>query len=217
MAHRNTFLATDFAYHVYNHSVSHVPFFKSNKVCTHFLETLEYYLQEKPPIRYSAYRKYPNSFELDFTNTLVDVMNFCLMPTHFHFTLLQKVDNGIKIFIQKLSVSFSHYYRLRHKTMGHLFTGNFKANLVETDEELTHLSRYIHLNPVTSGLVKNPEDYFYSSYNQYLGKDNGFNFVKPDMILSHFPNNSKYKEFVEDQINYQKELYKIKHLTKNSI
>jgi len=72
-----------------------------------------------------------------------------------------------------------------------------------------HLTRYIHLNPVTASLVKKPEDWNFSSYKEYLGES-------PRKICEFeefIPiGKNEYKLFVEERIDYQKELAKIKHL-----
>ena len=91
----------------------------------------------------------------------------------------------------------------------------FKAVRIETDEQLLHVSRYIHLNPSTAYIVE-PEklgDYRWSSYLIYLNEDSmDHSFVNPEIILSFFKNRADYKKFVLDQAVYQRELDKIKHL-----
>lgn len=133
------------------------------------------------------------------------------MPNHFHFTLRQEQDYGIKKFIQRLTNSFAHYYSTKTNISGHVFQGNFKAVHVETDEQLLHLSRYIHLNPVTAYIVEQPEDYPYSSYNVYIG-DQKVEFVDPSLVLKQFSSSEKYRNFVNDQKDYQRTLNAIKHM-----
>lgn len=133
------------------------------------------------------------------------------MPNHFHFMLRQEKENGIKQFIQRLSNSFAHYFSIKYKQRGHVFEGNFKAVRVETDGQFIHLSRYIHLNPVTAYIVEDPKDYPYSSYNTYVG-NGGFTFVDPKPILAQFPSSKKYEEFVLNQKDYQRSVQEIKYL-----
>jgi len=171
MALRKTILATDEVYHVFNRSVRNIPIFRGKRDYYLFIETVEYYLQPKPPTRFAIYRIQKNKYPLDLKKKVVTIANFCLMPTHFHFTLKQEETNGIRQFIQRVSNSFAHYFNLKYHTRGPVFEGNFKAVRVENDEQLLHLSRYIHLNPVTAYLVENPEDYLFSSYLTYLGKE----------------------------------------------
>lgn len=171
---------------------------------------MEYYLQPAPPTRFSIYRKMKNQYKLDHSNILVSILNYCLMPNHFHFTLRQEGDNGIKDFIRRLSSSYAHYFNKRYETSGPVFTGNFKAVLVETEEQLLHLSRYIHLNPVTEHIVEEPEDYQYSSYKIYIGKEHS-KIVKSALVVGS-TKPKDYEKFVLDQISYQRQLKRIKHL-----
>ena len=81
--------------------------------------------------------------------------------------------------------------------------------LVSTDEQLLHLTRYIHLNPVTAYLVNKPEDWQASSYLEYLLKiDEADKICSYDDILDI--EKVSYKQFVEDNISYQRDLAKIK-------
>lgn len=211
MGLRKVILATHESYHVFNHSVAGIPIFKGERECRLFLEAMRFYLQSNPPTRFSIYRYNKERFSIKLDSRLVTIISFCLMPNHFHFILRQEADNGIKQFIQKLTNSFAHYYILKYKKRGHVFEGNFKAVWIETDEQLIHLSRYIHLNPVTSYLVKRPEDYLYTSYRNYLEKEQS-DFVNPLPVLNQFSSPKSYQQFVLDQIDYQRKLAEIKHL-----
>lgn len=83
---------------------------------------------------------------------------------------------------------------------------------MEDNEQFLHVNRYIHLNPVTSYLVEldDLENYEFSSYQEYLGKRNGF--CNTQEILSHFKNIEAYKKFIDDQADYARRLENIKHL-----
>lgn len=211
MALRKHPLITGEIYHVFNRSVQGIPILKGHRECNIFLKAVKYYLQVKPPVKFSVYRTSPNGFPLDFKNKVVTIFNYCLMPNHFHFILRQEHENGIRQFIQRISNSFAHYFAIKYKNRGPLFEGNFKAVRLENDEQLIHLSRYIHLNPVTAFLCENPKDFFYSSYNIFL--EQGLSdLIDPRPILSLFPSPKKYQEFVLAQKDYQRELEKIKHL-----
>lgn len=211
MGLRKTILATGETYHIFNHSVQGMPIFTGNRECTLFLEALKYYLQPNPPTRFSIYRTSRSRFPINLESRLVIIFCFCLMPNHFHLLLRQEKDDGIKQLIQKISNSFAHYFCLKYKKRGHIFEGNFKAVRVETEEQLLHLSRYIHLNPVTAYLVENPEDYSYSSYRIYCGNELS-DFIDTAPILSHFSSPVKYKEFILTQKDYQRTLAGIQHL-----
>jgi len=115
--------------------------------------------------------------------------------------------------MHRITNSYAHFYNQKHEQKGPIFEGKFKAVLISHEYQLTHVSRYIHLNPVTSLLCNRPEDYDFSSYKTYLGLPQPFGqMVKPESVLANFRSSKTYQEFVMDQKDYQKELKYLKHL-----
>jgi len=219
MGYRKTILATDEIYHVYNRGVEKRPLFLTKWDYKQFLELINYYRFVNCPVKYS-YFKLLSSEERnktlrkleDTSERWVDILAFCLMPNHIHFLLKQRKDSGISKFMAKIQNSFSHFFNMKQERVGHLFQGNFKAKRIESDEQLIHVSRYIHLNPVTAYLIKfeDMDKYEHSSYPEYVGIREGFCKIKP--ILEHFKNMKDYQSFVKDQADYQKHLEVISHL-----
>ena len=78
---------------------------------------------------------------------------FVLMRNHYHLVFETPKGNCSK-FMQSLSTAYTVYYNLRHDRHGHLFDGRYKAKLVDGDDYLLALSRYVHLNPVKVAAVK---------------------------------------------------------------
>ncbi len=108
--------------------------------------------------------------------------------------------------------SYVHYVNVKHKRIGPLFQGRFKSVLIESDEQLLHVSRYIHLNPLVSGLVSGLDNYLWSSYLAYIeNREDGLS--NPDLILSNFKTREDYKQFLLDQENYARSLEQLKHLS----
>ncbi len=142
----------------------------------------------------------------------IDIIAFCLMPNHIHILLKQVSGGGISKFMKQVSDSFTRYFNTKYKRVGPLFQGAFKAVRIENDEQLVHVSRYIHLNPLTGYIVREEglTRYPWSSLNEYLNKD--FKLVNPQIILSNFKTGLNYLKFILDQAEYAKELEKIKHL-----
>lgn len=208
---RKTILATGEVYHVFNRSVQGIPIFKGQRENDIFLETMSFYLQPKPPTKFSLFRASRDRFPINLNKKLVTIIAYCLIPNHFHLMLRQEKENGIRNFIQRISNSFAHYFSVKYKNRGPVFEGSFKATRIETDEQLFHLSRYIHLNPVTAYLVEKPQDYPYSSYKIYLGEKQ-LEIVNPSLVINQFPSPQKYQEFVLDQKDYQRTLDAMKHL-----
>jgi len=142
---------------------------------------------------------------------LVHIVAYCFMPTHIHFILKQLKENGISTFMRLVLNSYARYYNVKHQRKGPLWQGRFKNVLVENEEQLYHLTRYIHLNPVTANLVGKPEQWMPSSYLEYMqrrGKEQRICCFEDVLDIRPW----EYKKFVEDRINYQKELASIKHL-----
>ncbi len=143
--------------------------------------------------------------------TIVEIIGYCIMPTHIHLILEQLEENGISIFINNILNSYTRYFNLKMKRKGPLWEGRFKSVLVQTDEQLLHLTRYIHLNPVTAYIVDKPEKWKFSSYKEFIGErkieEKICNFQKFIQI-----NPVEYRRFVEEHIDFQREFAKIKKL-----
>lgn len=217
---RKTPLVTGQIYHIFNRSIDGKPIFIHQKESQRALDALSFYRFSDVPVRLSCFlawsdeRKNQLFKELETNkNYLVKIICFSLMPNHFHFLLSQEKEGGISKFVAQFQNSFTRYLNTKHKRKGHLFEGQFKAVRVETDEQLVHLSRYIHLNPYSSFVVKHLNDlpsYSCSSLREYLGDTSGF--CDKQIILSHFKDLKEYKKFVFNQADYQRELERIKHL-----
>jgi putative transposase len=214
-------LITNEVYHILNRGIAFQPSFQNKKDYTRAIEALFYYQNKKPPLRYSKFLLLANSKRTQILEKLtqekqflVEIISYCLMPNHFHLLLKQLTENGISKFISNFTNSYTRYFNTKHKRTGPLFQGKFKAIRVETNEQLFHLSRYIHLNPYSSYVVKTLKDlenYSYSSLPEFLGKTQT-NFCSKEIILDNFKNKSSYQKFVFDQANYQRKLEEIKHL-----
>jgi len=90
------------------------------------------------------------------------------MPNHYHLLINTPLGN-ISRAMKYLNGVYTQRYNKLRQTDGPLFRGRFKSILVDANEYLLTLSRYIHLNPVVAKLVKLPEQYRWSSYETYLG------------------------------------------------
>lgn len=219
MARRKTILATNEVYHIYNRGVEKRTIFLNKRDYARFLELMDYYRFANCPIKFSSFKRLSVQERQTLIEKLqsaskyfVEIYAFCLMPNHVHLLLKQLLDNGISKFMAKITNGFSHYFNIRYERVGHLFQGNFGAVRIENDEQHIHVSRYIHLNPVSSYLIALPDlkRYEYSSYPQYLGMGDGFCNTTP--IISHFKDQEAYKKFVYDQADYARTLGNIKHL-----
>ena len=93
---------------------------------------------------------------------------YCWMKNHVHLAL-QVTETPLSKLMQSLSQRYTVWFNHRHERVGHLFQGRYKDILVDSDQYLLELIRYIHLNPVRANLVADPENYSYSSHRAYSG------------------------------------------------
>ena len=124
---------------------------------------------------------------------------------------MQYGDKGISIFMSNILNSYTRYFNSIIKRKGPLWESKFKYVRVKKDEQLLHLTRYIHLNPVTAYIVEKPELWEYSSYNEYCGKipvaERICNWEEMLDIEAE-----SYIDFVENNIDFQRELAKLKDI-----
>jgi putative transposase len=220
MPGRSTPLVTGEFYHIYNRGINHCKTFIDQKDFGRAQLSLDFYRFISPPMRLSFYLKLPEDQQKELwgeleqdQKVLVKIISYCLMGDHFHLLLRQQVDGGISKFMSNFQNSYTRYFNKRHKRDGSLFLDQFKAVRIISEQQLLHLSRYIHLNPYSSYLVKNfseLEGYSWSSFPEYIGEKNGFCDI--DVVLSYFGSREKYKNFVLNQADYQRGLEMIKHL-----
>ena len=195
-------------YHIYNRGVEKRRIFQNGYDNKHFIKTMSYYQLEGPKPKLSNFFKY-QIFKPDFDKKIIDVTCYCLMPNHFHFLVKQIKEKGITEFLSKLTNSYTKYFNTKYQRVGPLFQGEFKAVHIESDEQLMHVSRYIHLNPLVSYLVKDLNLYKWSSYLEYTNKIKEICNKKD--ILAFFKSPQDYRNFVLDQADYGKSLETIKH------
>lgn len=208
-------MKTGSIYHIMNKSIERYVIFNNEAEYFRMQQLIQYYQTENPPVRFSyflSWRKDKNAFtnKDNYLRKLVQIIAYCLMPTHIHFVLRGLKDNAISVYINKLLNSYSRYFNTKHRRKGPLWVGRFKRAIVETDEQLIHLTRYVHLNPVTAYLVDKPELWRFSSYHEYIGKQTKERVCQFNHILEINP--VEYKKFVEDRISYQRQLEVIKGL-----
>jgi len=217
MPYRKVVLATNEIYHVLNRSVAQIPIFLSTQEYQRFLQLIDFYRYATPPLSFSHYSrtslKEKEKFRSNFKEKLVEIFTYCLMPNHFHLLLKQLKDGGISKMLANLQNGYARFFNLKHQRSGALFQSMFKAVRVENDEQLLHVSRYIHLNPTSSYLIKIKDlpSYQWSSFPEYLEQQPPI-FTNPQFILKLAGGKNRYKQFVFDQAEYQRELNKIKHL-----
>ena len=129
---------------------------------------------------------------------------YCLMANHYHL-LVETPKANLSLGMRQLNGIYTQSFNRRHKRVGHLFQGRFKAILVEKDAYLLELCRYIVLNPVrVKGDIK-MDGWKWSSYRATAGLASAPSFLSIDWVLGQFGKNrraaqKRYREFVREGI-----------------
>lgn len=159
-------------YHVTNRGNEKKPIFKNDADRRNFLEILS-----ESTTTYSA-----------------RIYSFVLMANHFHLLVETPLGNLSEL-MRHFNITYTSYFNRRHQRTGHLYQGRYKSILVDKDEYLTMVSRYIHLNPVKIGAVRHLPirkklnslwKYKWSSLPGFISSKNRFKFVEYGMILGEY-------------------------------
>ncbi len=187
-------------YHIYNRGVEKRTIFLDEQDCIVFLHYLKLYLS---PIDELKQLDLPGLRVLKFIrlnlSQEIDLLAFALMPNHVHLQIKQKTADGIVKLMKRLATAYVMYFNRKYKRVGSLFQNRYKAALIETDEYLLHLSRYIHLNP--SKIVHKTVNFKdFSSYPYYMSQKHT-SWIKPQEILGYF--RSAQRKDLKDILSYQ--------------
>lgn len=194
-------------YHIYNRGVEKRDIFIDEQDYNVFLGYLREYLSPTPKfenhmIDFTVRGKLFKGVDYTVKNYVnqIELVTYCLMPNHFHLLIKQIEGRSMELFMRSLATRYSMYFNKKYNRVGSLFQGPYKSVMIENENYLLHLSRYIHLNPIDdyNNLTK-----AYSSYAEYLGIRNT-EWVKPQIILQYFDQaktdfikTNSYKDFVE--------------------
>jgi putative transposase len=110
---------------------------------------------------------------------------YCLMGNHYHL-LIETPEANLSRGMRQLNGIYTQKFNWKHHRSGHLLQGRYKAILVDKEEYLLELARYLMLNPVRAGMVESPEEYAWSSYRATIGKEKGPEFLTTDWLLARF-------------------------------
>jgi REP element-mobilizing transposase RayT len=168
-------------YHIYNRGVAKGNIFFKPSHWSFFLRRLTDYFQPD----------------------LADILAYCLMPNHFHLLIFIKCEDFSHQVMHPFTISFTRAVNRDMGRVGPLFQGPYQAKLVTESEQLVHLTKYIHHNPVEAKLASTPEEWVYSSYQDYIGFRNG-SLPRIDFELLGFKSQKEYREYVNLPLDKEK-------------
>ena len=109
---------------------------------------------------------------------------YCLMDNHIHM-VIKVEDEFLSKAMQSLAVRYAHYFNRKYDRVGPFFQERFKSKRIEDQRYFLEVCRYIHRNPENAGIAKT-EEYKWSSYKEYLGKEN---LIDKNVLLHYYNNN----------------------------
>lgn len=207
--------APDSYYHIYNRGVEKRNIFVDSQDFAVFLSYLKIYLEPKDDTKLrtilgsneTSYKEKNNAakaLRLNNFHTEIEVVAYVLMPNHFHFLIRQTSEDAIDRFVNSLGTRYSMYFNKKYRRVGKLYAGVYKAVLVRSDEQLLHLSRYIHLNPINylGILVRNWQQVNLPfSLAEYLGIRKS-PWINPKPILDYFKKSDPAGDYLNFLAHY---------------
>lgn len=210
----------DAMYHVYNRGVNKMDIFTDKRDYSVFLSFLKYALLSDEANQYkdsvdTSLLTDAQRFNLrrEGLADKLELVSYCLMPNHFHLLVYQYEPDAITRLMRSVATGYSMYFNKRHKRVGSLFQGVYKASRINSEDYWQHIGRYIHLNPLDLGV--DYERYDYSSYQFFVGKAKA-DWVKPGLLMDDFRSIKEYEKFVRDWIPRRNDLKELKGVLANS-
>ena len=197
-------------YHVYNCGVEGRVIFQDSEDFKVFLFYL--YIYTTPPeLVIVKYPKLPRRLRDKNLSQQLKLLGYCLMPDHFHLLVGQTTKDALPKLMKQVINGYTVYFNQKYKRLGALMQGRYKAAFIADNELLTQMWRFLHLNPVTSGLSENPKDYEWSSYDFFVGKKQELKCSSD--ITDQFSSLEEIQKFHLDKADYDRKLYLIKDVT----
>jgi putative transposase len=161
-------------YHVMNRGAARQPTFVDDADYQAFLNTLT-----------EAHRRWG-----------IEVFAYSLMKNHYHLCLRTPKGNLARV-MRHIDGIYTQRFNRHHRRDGSLFRGRYKAIVVDEDQYLSGVVRYIHLNPLEARMVQSPEAYPWSSHRYYLAGRERPAWLETKEVLAQLGGHRKtFHEFV---------------------
>lgn len=190
-----TYLADSY-YHIYARGHNKNTIFHDDDDYAVFLNLFKRYLSNKP-IKDKKGREYT------WLHNEIELLAYCLMPNHLHALVYQHNAEALTKLFKPILTTYGMYLNKKYKRSGPVLQSRFRASLIYNDAYLTHISRYLHLNP------NSYKTWSFSSLPYYVGTQSA-EWLRPDKILSLFDGQEEYGEFLEDYEDHKAMLDEIK-------
>ncbi|MDD5433444.1 MAG: transposase [Candidatus Pacebacteria bacterium] len=169
--------------------------------------------------RWKNSKSLSSGIEEDKRERIVDILAFVWMPNHIHLLLNQLQEGGITKFMRKVGTGFAAYFNKKYNKSGYVFQNRFFSLRIDHNEQLKNAFTYINVNPASlvepkwkefgikdsDKVINFLENYKWSSYQDYLGRDNFPSVTHRGFITNIFGGINNIQRFVDNWILYKKE------------
>ncbi len=136
----------------------------------------------------------------------VKLYSYILMPNHFHLLIQTRLAN-LSEFMRRFNICYTGWFNFRHGRCGHLYQGRYKSFLIDADNYLLAVSRYLHLNSVRVANFESEDfrvrwryacEYLWSSLPGYVDERRRVDFITYEFILEIVGGRRAYRDFIID-------------------
>ena len=140
------------------------------------------------------------------------LLAYCIMDNHAHLLIFTEEVKQLSMFMQNINSKFALYYNKDITRVGYVFRGRYNSQYIKDKNYLLNCLNYIHMNPVKANMIKTPENYRYSTYNDYLNKKG---IVNDNVLTKVFDNAKNYLDIFLNISNKEFEIMDIDREEKN--
>ena len=157
---------------------------------------------------------YKNIISKNLKNSNITILAYCIMNNHAHFLIYCQNIHYLSKFMQKVNLSYSHFYNKKNNRVGFVFRDRYRSQDILNKKQLYTCLHYIHNNPVKAKIVEKMSDYKYSSYSEFFGKkelitpesikllfNDSDNYISDFNSIHNTPNSEKFIDIKETDFN----------------
>lgn len=144
-------------------------------------------------------QKYVELAKIFLEKQNVKLVTYCIMNNHAHMIIYSEDIKELTKFMERLNTTYAMHYNKNENRVGYVYRDRFKSKEIYSQDYLKRCIKYIHMNPVKAGIVKEEKDYKYSSYNDYISKTG---IITEDILKEIFDSKNNYlEEFLKIEYN----------------
>lgn len=145
--------------------------------------------------------KYKKLLKENIQKSNVKLLSYCIMSNHAHMLMYVQNSQEMSKLMQKINTSFAKFYNRKNNRVGFVFRDRYSIQQILNRQHLYNCLAYIHNNPVKAGIVREPQEYKYSSYKEWLGSREIIDQMSGMLIFEENSFNEFYKIHLNKEIS----------------